>query len=497
MNRPPTPTLQLRTWLGLTALAGLVLQGVLLVLVWPAGLLPSALMALALLLSLLSMALAVREMQRLRKRGKDLRRTLDEALEALPASVEIFDRDDRLMAYNRKLHEIYPHMQDAFRRGASFEALVRTSLAQGRIPAAFGREQEWLAERLQARKLQREPLLQKIHNDRWLRIYERHMPSGGVVGVRMDVTDLIQEQQRLEASQAHLQAFVRATPNGVLTLDTAGHVLELNPACERLFGYSAEEMQGSHINLLFGRELLRPGRALADTLGEPMEVNAQHRHGEAMTLQLSMAEVHTETTHRFVCILTDLSERKRQELALQEANAQLARQSTTDGLTGIGNRRLFDQSLQQEWQRSARHGQSLACLMVDIDHFKQFNDHYGHVAGDDCLRRVAELLRACAGRSGESVCRYGGEEFVILLAGCDLVQAQLVAQRCLDSLRLAAIEHAASPLRRSLSLSIGVAACVPEADQAAQSLVEQADAALYRAKQAGRARMAVQTQAAA
>lgn len=420
------------------------------------------------------------------------KRTLEEAIEALPASVEIFDENDRLIAFNRHLVEIYPHMEADFKRGASFEDLVRTSIALGGVPAAKGCEEAWLAQRMtdraNARLKPTEPLLQNLHEDRWVRVHERHTRAGGVIGVRMDVSDLIHEQQRLAASKAHLQAFVLTTPNGVLTLDTDGHVLALNPAAEALFGFTADELQGSHIDLLFG---IWMGARLSPQalVGRPQELTARHRDGQVLTLQLSVAEVKTDTTHRFVCIITDLSERKRQEVALQEANAQLAKQSVTDGLTGVGNRRYFDRLLQQEWQRSARHGHALACIMVDIDHFKLYNDRYGHVAGDDCLIRVAELLRACAGRSGEAVCRYGGEEFVLLLADCDLTGAMVVAQRCLDSIRLAAIEHEASPLRRRLSLSLGVAACVADAQGAAVSLLERADAALYAAKQAGRARI--------
>jgi diguanylate cyclase (GGDEF)-like protein/PAS domain S-box-containing protein len=440
----------------------------------------------SLVVNLLLAALATLALRRARERIRAANRSLEEAIDALPASVEIFDQDDRLVAYNKQLAANYPHMVQAFQRGDSFEALVRRSVREGAIPAAVGREEAWLAERFADRARGQEALLQRLSDGRWLRIFERRTPSGGTVGVRLDVSDLILEQQRLAASQAHLKAFVQAAPNGVLTLDTEGHVLELNPAAERLFGFRAAELRGSHIDLLFG---ICMGESPAELLGESRELSTRRRDGQELTLQLNMAEVRTDTTHRFVCIITDLTERKRQEVALQLANAQLARQSTTDGLTGVGNRRHFDHLLQQEWLNSASQGRSLACLMVDIDHFKQYNDHYGHIAGDETLRRVAELLHTCVGRGGGSVCRFGGEEFVLLLPDTDVAEAQTLAQRCLDSLRLAAIEHAASPLRRSLSLSIGVAACVAEAHASPLRLVEQADAALYAAKQNGRARL--------
>jgi diguanylate cyclase (GGDEF)-like protein/PAS domain S-box-containing protein len=490
------PAALVSRWSALVVAGAPLSQGALLLAVLGGGrpALLAALGALSLLLTTLAAVMAVAALRDARRRAAEAGRTLEEAIEALPASVEIFDRDDRLVAYNQRLVEIYPHMQGEFRLGASFEELVRTSLARGGVPAAAGREDEWLAERIAARQLQREPLLQRVHDDRWLRIYERRTPSGGMVGVRLDVSDLVNEQQRLAASQAHLQALIRAAQNGVLTLDAAGHVLELNPACEQLFGFAADELIGSHVELLFGAGLnegLLAGERFAPAalVGSPRELGARRRDGRELTLQLNVAEVRTETTHRFVAIITDLTERKLQEVRLRQANALLARQSTTDGLTGVGNRRLFDQSLQQEWQRSARGGSLLALLLVDIDHFKQYNDHYGHVAGDDCLRRVALLLRRCVARSGEPVCRYGGEEFAILLVDTDLAGAQVVAQRCLDSIRTAAIEHAAAPPRHTVSLSIGVVSCAGNATRPAQALIEAADAALYQAKQQGRARM--------
>ena len=184
----------------------------------------------------------------------------------------------------------------------------------------------------------------------------------------------------------------------------------------------------------------------------------------------------------------DVSDLVEKSMALERSNQQLELLSATDGLTGLANRRQFDQHLYGEWQRSMRNGQPLSLLLIDIDHFKRYNDHYGHLAGDACLRQVAAILYDCAQRSGELVARYGGEEFALLLPGTDGTAAMTVAQRCMDELARAAIEHADSPVSDYLTFSIGVATVVASQDLVPESLVRSADEALYQVKSSGRAR---------
>lgn len=180
--------------------------------------------------------------------------------------------------------------------------------------------------------------------------------------------------------------------------------------------------------------------------------------------------------------LKNVTWRKQSQIDLQIANEKLERMALSDGLTGIANRRYFDRTLQAEWSRSARSGQPLALLMIDIDHFKLYNDHYGHVGGDECLRRVAQVLARCSRRASDLVCRYGGEEFAILLPGADMASASALAQNCLDAIRKEGIPHATSLVGPWLTLSIGVASAEADASQAAVTLVERADTALYQAK---------------
>ena len=152
-------------------------------------------------------------------------------------------------------------------------------------------------------------------------------------------------------------------------------------------------------------------------------------------------------------------------------------------MTSICNRREFDLRLMAEWSRGARTRQSLALLMVDVDKFKQYNDHYGHLRGDECLIAVARILDACTQRPSDLVARYGGEEFVVLLPESDIKGALTVAQDCLDALENAGLEHLNSDVEPYVTVSIGVAAMLPLHDKSSTMLIEQADVALYQAKQ--------------
>jgi len=172
-----------------------------------------------------------------------------------------------------------------------------------------------------------------------------------------------------------------------------------------------------------------------------------------------------------------------------KAQSDLLRQMVfIDGLTGVANRRCFDERLATEWRRAARHSRPLALLMLDVDHFKRFNDRYGHQAGDDCLRRVASAIRSALLRPGDLVARYGGEEFACVLPETDLDGALTVANGIEQRVRALQIEHADSDVCNVVSLSVGVAACTPEPEGDPMRLLALADAQLYRAKHTGRGR---------
>jgi two-component system chemotaxis family response regulator WspR len=171
---------------------------------------------------------------------------------------------------------------------------------------------------------------------------------------------------------------------------------------------------------------------------------------------------------------------------LAEANAILQKLSSLDGLTGIPNRRRFDEVLKAEWQRAMRHATSLSLIMLDIDFFKLYNDTYGHQGGDDCLRQVAAVLEMTAHRETDMVARYGGEEFAAILPETGSKGAFEVAEAMRANIEKENIPHESSRVADYVSISVGVATWVPERDSRPEDIVELADKALYRAKEGGR-----------
>ena len=179
---------------------------------------------------------------------------------------------------------------------------------------------------------------------------------------------------------------------------------------------------------------------------------------------------------------------RRMEFAkqLEEANRQLKRLTLIDGLTGIANRRYFDEFLEKEWQRNMRDNKPVCLIMGDIDFFKNYNDTYGHPAGDDCLEQIAAILNNIAKRPGDLAARYGGEEFAVILSGTDLKQARVLAEKARKQLSNIRIPHSDSQVADYVTLSLGVASIIPKYGTNSSDLIKAADKALYKAKNCGR-----------
>jgi diguanylate cyclase (GGDEF)-like protein len=173
---------------------------------------------------------------------------------------------------------------------------------------------------------------------------------------------------------------------------------------------------------------------------------------------------------------------------LEKANDRLNRLATLDGLTQVANRRQFDQCLQHEWQRLSRERQDLSLILCDIDYFKNYNDTYGHLAGDDCLQKVVYALQKAVQRPADLVARYGGEEFAVILPNTPPAGAMKVAENIREMVNRLHIHHAASQVSPWVTLSLGISTTIPTPEELPATLIAQADVALYQAKTQGRDR---------
>lgn len=228
--------------------------------------------------------------------------------------------------------------------------------------------------------------------------------------------------------------------------------------------------------LVFAYQLYSAARKFNHTLLESLRLRFANQH-----LAERLGDTNLGLQH-------EIGERQKAERALREANRKLTDLATLDGLTAIPNRRSFDSALAEEWARLQRAARPLSLLMADVDFFKQYNDHYGHLAGDECLKQVARILSDGIARPGDQAARFGGEEFVLLLPETAEKGASEVAERIRLAVIAAAIPHAESAVAPHVTISIGVATEVPRAGRDACELVRAADDGLYRAKEQGRNR---------
>jgi diguanylate cyclase (GGDEF)-like protein/PAS domain S-box-containing protein len=284
--------------------------------------------------------------------------------------------------------------------------------------------------------------------------------------------------------------------------DLDGTLRYVSPASERVLGWRPEEMV-DHDMLAFAHSedhavLLEAKMELLAGGGQSSATYRLRRPDGSWLWIDGQARLRDgpdgSSASDYIVVLRDASERKADEIKLIEAMNQMELMAITDGLTGLANRRHLDVSAEREWRRCARDNLPLSVLMVDADRFKFFNDRYGHLAGDDCLRAIAARLTAFARRPGDVAARYGGEEFVLLLPSMELEGALSVAERLCQAVRDLGIEHEGNGGLGFATISIGLATTWPGDSQRefadVVALVSAADAALYRAKSGGRNQVA-------
>jgi diguanylate cyclase (GGDEF)-like protein/PAS domain S-box-containing protein len=306
-------------------------------------------------------------------------------------------------------------------------------------------------------------------------------------------------EKSLLDSEARFKVVVDSSPLAIYISKARGEkAVYVNPTFIKLFGYTIEEVSTpEHLYKLIYpdesyrqhllEEWLRRMRRAIETQAsiEPMEALATCKDGSQKCIQWGFENL-GELNWLYGL---DLTERNKAEQLLKDANGKLEALSITDGLTGLANRRRFDEKLAEEIPRHARKETTLSLILMDIDHFKAFNDHYGHVAGDECLRQVAKVIGESAARAADVAARYGGEEFACILPETSIDNALIVADHIRQGIQRLAIKHEASDSGEFVSLSMGVVSIRCNNTDNPDEIIHQADELLYRAKANGRDRI--------
>jgi diguanylate cyclase (GGDEF)-like protein/PAS domain S-box-containing protein len=320
------------------------------------------------------------------------------------------------------------------------------------------------------------------------------------------------------AARTRLEAILETVVDGVVTADERGHIELFNAAAEKIFGYQAAEVMGRSINVLMPeREASRHDGHIAryietgtrHVIGIGRETVGRRKDGTVFPMELALSDAIVDGRRLFTAIVRDISERRRIEAelerhreqleslvearteALEKVNRALERQARTDPLTRLANRGAFEESLDTELRRAPREQHPLTLLMCDVDHFKAYNDTYGHVRGDECLRAVARALSGVFNRAGDLTARYGGEEFAVVLPGIGSDAARGLAERARCAVWRLAIPHTGAPGVDRVTVSIGAITLGPDQRSEPLALIERADQALYQAKSEGRNRVAL------
>lgn len=457
----------------------------------------------------------IRRLDRALKEAEQTRVHLQGAIEALPATFELYDADDRLVLWNKALVDAYPHMAPHLPKHLRFEELARLHLAAGSPPRSAAEADDWLARRQAQRRAGAGSVGVLSDNGRggWMRLYEQPLPDGSLVAMRVDVTEaenqrraLDEAQHALERSRQRLEDAIEALPAGFEMYDASDRLVMVNSTNLEMYPLLADlAQQRPTFEEVVRANAARGGLPLI-VAGDTLDAWIEQRRTERR--QASAMRVHRVAEGRWVRVherrmrdgglvairldISELMQRESELLALsrklERMNKDLAALSHSDPLTGLANRRAFDIRLNEEVSQALKHRTSLALLLVDVDHFKAFNDHYGHPSGDECLRRVAQLLRDTAARPTDLVVRLGGEEFALLLPNQDGPAAAAFAQQCVRVVERAAIAHAGSATARVVTISVGVADLAGCDTPTPAALMAAADAALYRAKHSGRNR---------
>ncbi len=305
----------------------------------------------------------------------------------------------------------------------------------------------------------------------------------------------IDEQKQLNVKLQTSDLIVSASSDMLAVLNADCEYIAVNQTYAHAFGMLPEELINMPVKDVFDKEfydsLLKANQELVRN-GKDVNFSAWFNFPvtgrQYMNVSYSPIKSDDSKYQGFAVSARNLTELKVAEIEMRELNEKLQRYSYLDGLTRITNRRMFDESIDNEWNRAMRADSNISFIMIDIDFFKNYNDHYGHLQGDECLIKIAQSLKTVASRSSDVVARYGGEEFAILVPSADILQAAHLAENCRQAIIDLQIPHATTEVEglEVVSVSIGVSSMVPALKSSAFTLIDIADKRLYKAKHRGR-----------
>jgi diguanylate cyclase (GGDEF)-like protein/PAS domain S-box-containing protein len=302
-------------------------------------------------------------------------------------------------------------------------------------------------------------------------------------------------RESLQSSEARFRLLAESSRDIIAKSDLSGNLSYVSPAVTELAGWTPEEVTGQRIEAcIHPDDIPVVQQHLAalhrGAVGKPITYRARHKNGEFLWWEANVRLFQNggAIPMGYVYTIRDISTRKAAEAEQAQAFEAVERRATLDALTGVANRHTLDQTLEAEWAFALKHATPISMLLIDVDCFKKFNDCYGHVAGDECLRTTAQAIQTSVRREHDLLARYGGEEFLMILPGTTPQDALTLAEAVRRVVEGIAIPHVDSP-HGLVTVSIGCASTVPEARMEPSELLRRADAALYTAKSIGRNRV--------
>jgi diguanylate cyclase len=409
-------------------------------------------------------------------------------LERLSDGVAIFDVADKLMWANQSFTSMYGVRSLDAVVGKSFSEVYREAWSKLGNDCDY---HESLTTLTEAQRFSGAPFELRLPDNRWVRVVEqRGTVDGRGYFVHVDITDLKRQQAALEEAEQRYRLVAEYSSDIILVVN-GGRVTYASPAVTEVLAWPASAVLGKSLtHFCHPDDIPEVGAALNTLRGQPeadYRARALHREGHYVWVEARARRLpgtDNPLKARLVINLRSITARKAVEDQLEVANQRLKELATSDGLTGLANRRHFDESLDAECCRAVRGGWPVALLLLDLDNFKRLNDAHGHQAGDEVLRRLGAVLKGFAKRAGDLAARYGGEEFALLLPNTSLVQALRTA----ESVR-AAVQAMELPVLQGGQVTVSIGASMlasASGRNLPDLLVMSADEALYEAKRTGK-----------